>query len=393
MTNRKIANAFSEVKSSKITPKGGAGYDNPRENVDPHVKTRAFSTKEITLSDGSGAGFVKNDANGVLSGGNAAAATIKLNDIDNPDGATALSMGSNDLKFSFSNPASDGFNIEAIGAFSGDLLHVHQHTGNPGAVNLVSMHAVDTDVTPVFIENAGGEIFKIDNSGNLTLDGTVDGVDVAALAVTVADLPVSNLADGTDGELITWDAAGAPAVVAVGTATHVLTSNGVGAAPTFQAPGGGSEWVLQETKVLSNDSDANWTSLSQRNMWKIVGHLIGTGAGAVGLRFNGDSGNNYDMVYTSNATVAETFGSNNIVVHTYGAGKEIVFEIYFGGENTTTEHGMVCNTAPDSSSGTRRRYLGGYWTGTAAAISAVLLMGGSSDWNGKMSLYYNDDME
>ena len=47
-------------------------------------------------------------------------------------------------------------------------------------------------------------------------------------------LPVSGLADGTDGELITWDAAGVAATVATGTASQVLTSNGPGAAPTFQ---------------------------------------------------------------------------------------------------------------------------------------------------------------
>jgi len=35
---------------------------------------------------------------------------------------------------------------------------------------------------------------------------------------------------------LTWGATTAAAVVAVGTATHVLTSNGVGVAPTFQAP-------------------------------------------------------------------------------------------------------------------------------------------------------------
>lgn len=126
---------------------------------------------------------------------------IPLNDIADPDGATAISMGSNDIKFTFSNPASDGFNIEAIGAFSGDLVHIHQHTGNPGAVNLVSMHAVDTDVTPLFIENAGGEIFKIDNSGNLTLDGLVDGVDVSKLKAnydTSSSSLTSHLADTSD---------------------------------------------------------------------------------------------------------------------------------------------------------------------------------------------------
>jgi len=43
--------------------------------------------------------------------------------------------------------------------------------------------------------------------------------------------------DGTDGELITWDASGNSAAVAVGTVNHVLTSSGAGAAPTFKDPG------------------------------------------------------------------------------------------------------------------------------------------------------------
>ena len=50
----------------------------------------------------------------------------------------------------------------------------------------------------------------------------------------MTDLPVSGLADGTAGELITWDATGSPATVPVGTSGFVLTSNGAGAPPTFQ---------------------------------------------------------------------------------------------------------------------------------------------------------------
>ena len=68
----KLNNAFSQTRASKIkAQQGSAGYDNARENIDPHIKTKVISTKETTLSDASGAGFVKNDANGVLSGGNA----------------------------------------------------------------------------------------------------------------------------------------------------------------------------------------------------------------------------------------------------------------------------------------------------------------------------------
>ena len=47
-----------------------------------------------------------------------------------------------------------------------------------------------------------------------------------------------DIADGTAGELMTWDAAGVASLVPTGTATDVLTSNGAGAAPTFQAGGG-----------------------------------------------------------------------------------------------------------------------------------------------------------
>ena len=75
----------------------------------------------------------------------------------------------------------------------------------------------------------------------------IESSNIADDAITLA-----KLAAGTDGELITWDAAGNPAAVAVGTATHVLTSNGTGAAPTFQEAAGGR--VLISTSTLSSDT-------------------------------------------------------------------------------------------------------------------------------------------
>lgn len=61
--------------------KGNAGYDNQRENIDPHIKTQAVSTREIVLSDGAAEGFVKNDANGHLTGGHAGASTVEGTDV------------------------------------------------------------------------------------------------------------------------------------------------------------------------------------------------------------------------------------------------------------------------------------------------------------------------
>ena len=77
---------------------------------------------------------------------------------------------------------------------------------------------------------------------DLTITGGGTGVPNLEAGFKVGGtvgVPISGLQVGTDGELITWDASGDPAAVAVGTATHVLTSNGAGAAPTFQAAGGG----------------------------------------------------------------------------------------------------------------------------------------------------------
>jgi len=72
---------------------------------------------------------------------------------------------------------------------------------------------------------------------------------------------VAALADGTDGELITWSASAVAATVAVGTATHVLTSNGSGAAPTFQAAGGGGA-VGAISKITSGDITTTSTSFA-----------------------------------------------------------------------------------------------------------------------------------
>lgn len=68
---------------------------------------------------------------------------------------------------------------------------------------------------------------------NTPANASVDTIKIADNAVTLA-----KMAGGTDGNLISYDTNGDPAFVSTGTATHVLTSNGAGAAPTFQAAGG-----------------------------------------------------------------------------------------------------------------------------------------------------------
>ena len=59
--------------------------------------------------------------------------------------------------------------------------------------------------------------------------------DVADDIITLA-----KMAGGTDGNIITYDASGNPAVVATGSDGQVLTSTGAGSPPAFEAVSGGT---------------------------------------------------------------------------------------------------------------------------------------------------------
>jgi hypothetical protein len=91
--------------------------------------------------------------------------------------------------------------------------------------------------------------------GGTSFDGTANiAIALAAEATTVTDnaITLAKMAAGTDGNLITYDTNGDPAYVATGTATHVLTSNGAGAAPTFQAPAGGGATILHDYTIQAS---------------------------------------------------------------------------------------------------------------------------------------------
>ena len=94
------------------------------------------------------------------------------------------------------------------------------------------------------------------------------GTPASGVMTNMTGLPVTGLANGTDGELITWSAAGVAETVAVGTSSQVLTSNGAGAAPTFQAAGGGGSTldiytgvVISEQVMASSGNIPDFTSI------------------------------------------------------------------------------------------------------------------------------------
>jgi len=72
--------------------------------------------------------------------------------------------------------------------------------------------------------------------------GCVTGATTLTIACNAVTL--AHMAGGTDGNMITYDASGDPAFVLTGCCGQVLTSNGVGTAPTFQCSAGGNHNLL-----------------------------------------------------------------------------------------------------------------------------------------------------
>ena len=148
----------------------------------------------------------------------------------------------------------------------------------PSSGNLVAGElALNTTDEKLYFKNTGGTVKLL--ASNASTGATVSSVAMSVpaflsvagspitssgtLAVTLSGtaLPVANggtaLTSGTSGGVLAYTASGtlassgvlaqygvvigggagaAPTSTAVGTATHVLTSNGAGVAPTFQAP-------------------------------------------------------------------------------------------------------------------------------------------------------------
>ena len=109
------------------------------------------------------------------------------------------------------------------------------------------------------------------NADTVTTNANLTGIVTStgnATAIANKAIAIAKLADGTDGELITWDTNGVITTVPVGTATHVLTSNGVGVAPTFQAPAAGGGDVTDVFDCSTGDCNTLTVGTSE---WLIYG--------------------------------------------------------------------------------------------------------------------------
>jgi hypothetical protein len=137
------------------------------------------SSGAITIS-GSELASVSNNASTII----VSARSESLHEIQNPTQTKLFNMGTQNLGFQWNgvgtHPSFDGaFELEAIGAFSGDLIHLHQHVGAPGAADIIHVEAEATNVTALRLSPAASVACEISMSNTgmpfkvLNTQGTV----------------------------------------------------------------------------------------------------------------------------------------------------------------------------------------------------------------------------
>lgn len=121
---------------------------------------------------------------------------------------------------------------DASGACSPGTFHIRTDTDR-------AWFCTDNSPTWTAVATGAGSASGA-NTVDVTLAGTPDYITISGQQITRGTIDVADLSTGTDGNLITWDSSGNPAVVVTGDAGQVLTSNGAGAAPTFEDAASGS---------------------------------------------------------------------------------------------------------------------------------------------------------
>jgi len=132
---------------------------------------------------------------------------------------------------------------------------------------------------------------------------------------------LAQMASGTDGNLITYDASGNPAAVAVGTLGQVLTSNGAGAAPTMQTGGGDNTPSFSVTHSSSQSySSGVWTKVVLDTEQHDTDSAFDS---STNYRFTVPAGEGGTYVFTGQLTHDDMVDTGNVDVTLYKNGSQV----------------------------------------------------------------------
>ena len=175
---------------------------------------------------------------------------------------------------------------------------VKQHTNAfsfSGATLTLGAALVATDELEVIgINDIGNSLTPVDNSVTTSKLGD-DSVTLAKMA------------DGTQGGIIHYGAAGAPVELAAGTDGYFLKTQGAGANPVWAGAGGANSPAFTAyTNATLNLTDATWTKVTATT----ESFDVGSGYDATNSKFVVPSGEGGKYYFWSWAKIAHSSGNN-----------------------------------------------------------------------------------
>lgn len=124
----------------------------------------------------------------------ACASAPQLNQVTNPTSNKTFSMTSNLLQFTYTNPVPSGsyegaFEVEATGNFGSgagdqDLVHIHQHTGDPGTMFGLHLSTDDADAFPLKVAGAHSTGLSVQTNDGIQSDARFQLVSTTTASAT-----------------------------------------------------------------------------------------------------------------------------------------------------------------------------------------------------------------
>ena len=167
---------------------------------------------------------------------------------------------------------------------------------------------------------------------------------------------VSDLANGTDGQLITWGTDAVATTVAAGSSGQVLTSGGAGAVPSFQTASAPSQAVQADLEAETNENTYAPPDLMKHHpgvakVWasfeQIGAHGLNQSYNVTSVTDGGGVGDsdfvwNIDFANANYAAIGGAGTSQNIGSATPAAGTlRVLVKAVADGANEDTSEGFI----------------------------------------------------
>jgi len=188
--------------------------------------------------------------------GNTTGNTLTKATITGTSNEIDITNGNGTIEIGIASAYAGGSSIVTVGTIA---------TGTWEATDVAVLHGGTGSST------ASGALSNLGGIGAATSDTLTNKTfDANGTGNSLSNVDVADLANGTDGELITWNSSGVATTVPVGTAAQVLTSNGAGAEPTFQAAAGGGgeafDWIPAHSGKFVSTTDSEFGDYPAANM-------------------------------------------------------------------------------------------------------------------------------